>query len=634
MFAGIKLSKNKKKCYFSRVYSFKLYRLLFISALFLGLLPQLASAQQKVVVYYDHAQKMVKEVYYVKDTLSMQLEGPYNAYYTSGALREKGFYHQNKASGYWEYFYESGTPKMRGELREGSNFGHWQYFYENGNLSMEGPIFDGQRQDEWTHYYENGSIKRRGKFLNNRMVGIWNYFYEHQQGNLGALKAQAFYQDGVGNYKEFYPSGALKAEGLYVDGKSEGSWAFFHPDGTVEAKGAYADGVRNGVWVFFHSNGEKAAEGIYKEGLREGDWQFFHENGEVSSKGKMQEGQRDGFWVLYNRWGGYKGEGNFVKGKGEYKEFYESGRLKTIGTIKNDKNEGEWLYYYESGRLEGKAFFENGQGTYIGYYPNGVINMEGEVVDGQRVGVWKMYKKTGELSGFYKVYYENNKPVYKIVEEKSKKKIEASDKPEYRFKVKNFRNFKPKVGEFKALILASNPLASLYGSVPFSVEYYIQERLGYDVQLTYLREPFFQNHNNLADGKEFSQGFSFALKQKFYQPEDKLGMFYYGHELRVSPLMHFVHTGNPDLGNAGTVSREELKLEYSVIFGNRLTQDAGSSGLTLDVFLGLGAGYRFVHRNYRQQDLPKPVFTKNSVSGISVPIRFGFNLGYALNRLK
>lgn len=599
-----------------------------------SLAPLLAQTQRKVVVFYDQAQKVVKEEYYVQDTLSMQLEGPYKAYFMGGALKEKGFYHKNQATGYWEYFYESGTPKMRGELREGSNFGTWQYFYENGNLSMEGPVFDGQRQDEWTYYYENGSIKRRGKFLNNRMVGIWNYFYEHPQGNLGALKAQAFYQDGKGNYKEFYPNGELKAEGLYIDGKSEGLWTFYHINDGIEARGEYIDGLRTGLWEFFHKDGKKSAEGKYREGLREGDWTFFHKNGTISSKGSMQQGQRDGYWVLYNRWGEYKGEGNFVKGEGEYKEFYESGRLKTIGTIKNDKNEGEWLYYYENGRLEGRAFFKAGQGTYIGYYPDGTINMEGEVVDGQRVGIWKMYKKTGELSGFYKVFYENNQPVYKIVDEKLRKEPEGSNKPEYRFKVKNFRNFKAKTGEYKALILATNPLAPLNNSLPVSVEYYIQERLGYDVQLTYLRDPFFITHKSLSVGQEFSSGFSFALKQKFYQPEDKLGMFYYGHEIRVSPLMHFAHTGKPDLGNGGTISMEELKLEYSIIFGNRLTQDAGSNGITLDVFLGLGAGYRFVKKNFRQEALSGPAFTDKSNSGLSVPIRFGFNLGYALNRLK
>ncbi|WP_017732228.1 toxin-antitoxin system YwqK family antitoxin [Nafulsella turpanensis] len=589
---------------------------------------------RKIIVYYDQNQKVVKEIFYVEDTLSMALEGPYSSYYVSGALREKGFYSNNQATGFWEYFYESGNPKMKGELKDGSNFGHWKYYYENGNLSMEGPIFDGQRQDFWTHYYENGSVKRQGKYLNNRMVGIWNYFYESQQGGYGSLKAQAFYEDGKGTYKEFYPNGELKAEGLYIDGKSEGEWIFYHPNGAIEAKGSYLNGTRQGKWVYFHANGEKAAEGVYTDGLREGDWRFYHKNGQLSSEGKMQEGQKDGYWVLYNRWGDYKGEGNFVKGEGEYKEFHQNGRLKTIGMIKDDKNEGEWLYYYPNGRLEGKASFENGRGTYIGYYPDGSKNMEGLVENGQRVEVWKMYKKSGELSGFYKVYYENDAPVYKIVEDKKEKEPEGSDKPEYRFKVTRFRNFEPKIGEFKALILATNPLAPLHGSLPVSVEYYIQERLGYDLQLTYLRKPFFQHHDLVQAGGEYYQGFSFAVKQKFYQPEDKLGMFYYGHEFRVSPIMHFHQTDNPSLGRDGAVSMDELKVEYSVVFGNRITRDAGRKGVTLDVFLGIGAGYRYISKNYAEEELDESVFGNVSQRNFSVPIRFGFNLGYAFNRLK
>ncbi len=606
-----------------------------ISLLFLLLFPLAGRGQsKKVIVYYDNAQKMVKEVYFVEDTISMQLDGPYKAFYASGQLKEKGSYKGNVASGYWEYFYESGNPKMRGELKEGSNFGHWQYFYENGNLSMEGAIFDGQRQDDWTHYYENGSIKRRGKYLNNRMVGIWNYFYENQQGGYGALKAQAFYEDGVGTYKEFYPNGDLKAEGLYVDGKSQGEWTFYHPNGQTEAKGEYKDGLRRGEWTFYHPNGNKAAEGYYRDGVRQGDWEFFHENGNLSSVGKMQEGQKDGYWRLFNRWGDFKGEGNFVKGEGEYKEFYESGKIKTVGAIKNDKSQGEWLYYYENGRLEGRAVFENGRGYYKGYYPDGTVNMEGEIADGQRVGIWKMYKENGDLSGFYKVYYENEKPVYKIINKDNTEQRESTDKPEFRFKVKNFRNFKPQVNEFRALIVATNPVAPFNGSIPVSLEYYIQERLGYDLQLTYIRDPFFTGQKNLDAGKEFAHGFSLALKQKFYQPEDKLGMFYYGHELRASPIEHYHNTGNSTIGENGFISLQELKLEYSVIFGNRLTRDAGKSGFTLDVFLGMGAGYRFVHRNYRQQDLPYSAFANYNTSGISVPIRFGFNMGYALNRLK
>ena len=592
---------------------------------------------KRIQVYYDSDQKLLKEVFFVADTLDMQLEGPYTAYYASGSVKEKGQYSGNIATGFWEYFYESGTPKMQGELKNGSNWGHWKYFFEGGTLSMEGAIFDGKRQGEWIHYFENGSIKRRGKYLDNKKVGIWNYFYESQEGGqYGPLKAQAFYENGVGAYKEFYPNSGLKAEGLYVDGKSEGAWTYYHPNGKPQAKGLYADGVRTGKWQYFHEDGTLSASGSFEDGLRQGRWEYYNNNGTLSSGGQMQEGKKEGYWKLFNQWGEFRGEGNFVKGEGEYKEFYESGRLKTIGTISNDLNQGEWLYYYEDGRLEGRAHFKDGRGPYTGYYPDGSLNMEGEILNGQRVGIWKMYKPSGELSGFYKVYYENEKPVYKIVEDdKPEVSREQTGLPEYRFRVRTFRNFKPQINEFKALIIAANPLALGLGSFPVSVEYYIQERLGYDVHFTFIRRPFFEKHKQIYPNEEYASGFSFALRQKFYQPENNLGMFYYGHEVRVSPVSHFVNlegTGAPD---ADPLQLDELKLEYSVLFGNRLTNDAANKGWTMDVFVGLGVGYRFVNERFPANEaIYKNYFEDIRERSLTVPVRFGVNFGYALNRLK
>lgn len=591
---------------------------------------------KRIEAYYDSDQKLLKEVFYVADTIHMLLEGPYTAYYASGSLKEKGQYANNIATGLWEYYYESGTPKMSGQLKDGANWGHWKYYFESGKLSMEGAIYDGKRQEEWIHYYENGSIKRRGKYLDNKKVGIWNYFYESQEGLYGPLKAQAFYENGTGSYKEFYPNSGVKAEGLYEDGKSEGLWTFYHPNGKPQARGQYVDGVRTGKWEYFHEDGYLTASGTFEEGLRQGRWEFFNPNGTLSSEGVMQEDEKEGYWKLYNLSGEFRGEGNFVKGEGEFKEFYESGRLKATGTIRNDKNEGEWLYYYEDGRLEGKAAFSNGKGYYRGFYPDGTLNMEGEVENGQRVGVWKMYKPSGELSGFYKVYYENDAPVYKIVEDTPQQSRDVADLPEYRYRVRTFRNFKPQINEFKALILATNPLAMPFGSLPVSIEYYVQERLGYDLIFTFIRTPFFEQHTTLPPDEEYAQGFSFALRQKFYQKEDKLGMFYYGHELRVSPISHYMNMLQSDgtLG-ADPLQLDELKLEYSVLFGNRLTRDAARKGLTVDVFLGLGVGYRFINEHFPETEPTyKGYFDRLRDNRLTIPIRIGVNFGYALNRLK
>lgn len=598
--------------------------------------PASAASPKRIEVYYDSDKKLIKEVFWVSDTLKMELEGPYTAYFASGSLKEKGQYAANVAVGFWEYFYESGTPKMKGELKDGANWGHWKYFFENGKLSMEGAIFDGRRQGDWIYYFEGGSIKRRGKYLDNKKVGIWNYFYESQEGSYGPLKAQAFYENGVGTYKEFYPNSGLKAEGLYEDGKSIGAWTYYHANGQPQAKGNYADGLRTGVWEYFHEEGYLAAKGNYDEGQRQGRWEFYNANGSLSSEGEMQEGKKEGYWKLYTQWGDFRGEGNFVKGEGEYKEFHENGRLKTIGTISNDLNQGEWLYYYEDGRLEGRADFIDGRGYYKGYYPNGTLNMEGEVLNGQRIGIWKMYKPDGELSGFYKVFYENEKPVYKIIEDEQKEnEREQTGLPEYRFRVRSFRNFKPQINEFKALIVGCNPVATAFGSFPLSLEYYIQERLGYELQFTFIRKPFFDRHQSLQIGKEHARGFSFALRQKFYQQEDKLGMFYYGHELRVSPVSHYVNVLQAGIISDDPLQLDQLKLEYSVLFGNRLTHDAARKGFTLDVFVGLGVGYVFVNERYESTEPAFSTYFKGLRSeGLSVPVRLGFNIGYALNRLK
>jgi antitoxin component YwqK of YwqJK toxin-antitoxin module len=588
---------------------------------------------KRVEVFYDARQKIPKQIFYVSDTLSMELDGPYSAYYMNGKLKEKGQYQRDTATGYWEYFYENGEPKMKGELKNGSNWGTWTYYFESGSPSMEGPIFDGMRQGDWVHYYESGSVKRKGRYLDNKTVGIWNYFYESPTEKYGSLKAQAFYENGIGSYKEFYPDEGVKAEGLYIDGKSEGNWTYYYKDGTVEASGEFRDGLRNGIWKFYHENGELSATGKYREGIRQGDWKFYNDNGTLSSEGKILNGEKEGFWQVYDQFGEFKGEGNFVKGEGQYKEFYESGKIKTVGTIQNDKFEGEWEYYYENGRLEGKAHFKDGKGYYYGYYPDGTLNMEGEVENGKRVGTWKMYKPGGELSGYYKVFYEENQPVYRIVEEKEPPKEDKSnyDLPGYRFPTRGFRYFRPQINEFKAMIVGTNPFGSLLGNWPLNVEYYIQERLGYELQVSYLRSPFYHRHSPMVIGDTYYQGISVAMRQKFYQPDNKLGMVWFGHELRASPVQYAsaYQAGN---GNYSKAEVESIKMEYSLLIGDRISENSAGKGWTVDVFAGIGIGYQFV--GSISNNAPDGVLSEVRDKNLTLPIRVGFTIGYAFDRIK
>ena len=607
----------------------------FVLCLGLGLQNGYAQKPYRIEVFYDDEQKMPKEVFYVSDTLSMQLNGEYKAFFTNGKLKEQGQYRNDTATGQWSYFYETGQPKMKGELKNGSNWGEWLYYYENGLPSMQGPIYDGKRQGDWTHYYENGSIKRKGRYLDNKPVGIWNYFYESASSGLGSLKAQAFYENGVGTYKEFYPDEGKKAEGLYIDGKSEGEWTYYYKNGKKEAEGFYQDGVRSGKWVFYHQNGKIEAVGEYQNGVRQGEWKYYNDNGTLSSKGQILDDKKEGSWQVYDQFGEFKGEGNFLKGEGEYKEYYENGRVKTVGQISNDKFEGEWLYFFEDGRLEGKAQFTDGKGYYYGYYPDGALNMEGEVENGKRTGTWKMYDPDGNLSGYYKVYYENNQPVYQITakENTSEEEKQNYELPNYRFPTRGFRYFRPQINEFKALIIGTNPLASLMNNWPLSVEYYIQERLGYELRLSYIRNPFYQQHKDLIIGEEYYQGFSVALRQKFYQPDNKLGMVWFGHELRGTPLKStaIYQDSSPDAKRA-TSSVESIRLEYSILVGDRISESPSSKGWTVDFFAGLGIGYQFA--GSIPNSLPENSLTDERENRLTLPIRLGVSFGYAFDRIK
>ena len=50
-----------------------------------------------------------------------------------------------------------------------------------------------------------------------------------------------------------------------------------------------------------------------------------------------------------------------------------------------------------------------------------------------------------------------------------------------------------KFHEYKALIIGYNPLAPLAGVLPFSFEYYLEERLGYELVASYVRNEFMRS---------------------------------------------------------------------------------------------------------------------------------------------
>ncbi len=594
------------------------------------------AAGQGVVVrtFHDQNQSVPKEVYFISDSLSAILNGPYKSYYINGKLEKQGFYKNNLPDSLWTFYYEQGGVKMSGALKDGVNHGLWQYYFENGNLNMAGMIIDAGREENWKYYYENGNIKSEGQYLKDKKNGIWNYFYED-----GPLKAQAYFENNSGKYTEFYPNGKVKAEGINSNGASDKAWVFYYENGKTMAIGNYEKGKRVGPWIFYHENGVKSAEGSYEQGAQEGNWLHFHENGEISSEGSIKDGKKEGYWKFFNKNGVFNADGVFTKDDGKYKEYYESGKIKVEGSIKNGKNHGKWKYYYENGSPEGECEFVNGTGEYTGYHPDGSKKMKGKIANGVNVGIWELYEQDGRLAGYYRPYYEDDKPVYKLVEKDVSDKA-GNTKPAYKYKTYKSRYFDPVINEYNGWIISTNPLSMFLGELPFSLEYYAEERLGYEFQISILRDPFFTSADNVNLNKVFDRGFSVALKQKLYHPEGKLGMFYFGHEVRLTSLNHYANVIDSTFSETNIVYQtnriqsKETRFEYAMFIGDRWMRLFGErsknnyTGFTIDAFIGFGFGYRLYQEKYANKPEYDAVFKDLNTSKFALTPRLGISFGF------
>jgi antitoxin component YwqK of YwqJK toxin-antitoxin module len=604
---------------------------------FLTFFSIISSAQNKrIITYYDNEKKQVKEIYHVLDTDSSVLDGLYKTFYQNGNVKTIGFYTKNQATDYWEYRYQNGNIKMEGIMNNFQPQGYWIYYYESGVKSQEGNMEKGKKNGYWRTYYEQGNLKSEGMYVNNKNEGEWKYYYED-----GALKAKGNFKNGEGLYTEYYTDGKPKAVGKIKDGKGDSTWVYYYPNGSIKAIGKEKNGQKDGEWTYYYENGNQSSIGFYKEGETSGFWRYFYENGKVSSEGLEIKGQREGNWKMYYDNGKQKGEGTFKDGDGTYTEYYDNGKPKVKGYYKKGKHDGLWTYYYEDGTKEGECNYFNGEGWFVGYYKDGAKKMEGFLNNGNKTGVWKLYKQDGSIAGYYKTYYEDNDDKTDSTKKTVKKDSVAKKTISYSPKKKNKSIFyklnklyKPNPLVYKTFILSIEPINLALGNAPLNVEYYYERNWGIEASLIYYQRPLFRSkENQLERQSPFSQGFGYSIAYKKYIPQiDILGMAYLGSEFLQSNINYYARYFVSDFLN--TVPKEailfEQKNQISLLAGNRFMKFYDSPGVTFDMYVALGIGFRSFERNYSNKQYDS--FFQNifiNLDEVYIPYRFGLSVGYA-----
>jgi uncharacterized protein len=595
--------------------------------------------------YYDFEKKFVYKVFqYSIDT--RKSDGEYMQYYPNGTLSAKGQYANGLQDGSWEFFYENSSRKASGKFSNGNREGLWKYHYENGQPKQTGTIRHNIKRGIWKYYYENGRLKSEGELADGTNQGLWKYYRED-----GTEKAFALFRKGKGYYKEFYQTGSIKMEGLIRGDRSDSIWRYYYEQGQLKAIGQERNGLKFGPWKFFHPDGQMMSEGEYLADQEEGEWIYYYPNGQISSKGKLSAGKKQGSWNLYYDSGKFMGGGSFTDGDGKYQEFYDNGKLKIEGKISSGLYEGIWKYYYEDGPLEGECAYLLGEGEYQGYYPDGSRKITGRLKNGQKTGIWRLYDPSGSLSGLYKTYFERpdstrsqslalslplvdkqptdtaKEVVPLVVKDATIRKKRKQVLP-----TQGIQFFKPKINEVRSFILSINPLAPILFQLPVGLEYYMDRRLGYELYTTFYRNPVLSNFQKRLEEEYYTtlrEGISIAVRQKLYLYSRTRGITYLGQEIRYT---YYGYKSSGEVLGADSITRpsffqgHENRVEVSIIVGRRYLTSSGRRGsFTVDIFGGIGVGYRLVN-------LPKieDQFKDIGRNKVAFPLRIGFMVGYLL----
>ncbi len=589
----------------------------------------LGFAQQKKVSQYfedtNNGEKHLEKEYYVSDSTG-KIEGEYAEYFYGGSVKVKGVFKSGVPVGNWQYFFESGNLKKKVAFEQDGKV-VYQYFFENGKLKKEISVKGKQKDGIYNQYFENGNLKLTGWYKEGMKDSLWTEYAES-----GKVVSSATYTKGKGYYKGYFLSGKLKHEGPVYKDWSEGVWKYYYEDGPLLSKGLEMNGIRNGVWQFFYKEGGISSEGEYRLGKPHGEWKYYYKSGKVSSEGNYAEGFRDKTWNLYHEQGGIKAKGEFEKGNGEYVEYYKSGKVRSKGYFKKDVYDSLWTFYYDDGVLEGECNYIDSVGEYKGYYKNGNLKMEGKLKNGERVGIWAFYDEDGNLDGKLKTVYESKHPDLSVVQEPEKDTIVPvkTSLPDIRIRKKTklqkslekIYHFQRKNREFKGVIVGTNPLSILINNeLNLYVERYWQERLGYELNVHYYRTPLLKSFSGVDTAEIHGVGGAVGIKQKLYHQKQPYGMYYYAHELRYGVNKYRTKIGEK------TYSLHHTSYEYTIYVGNRLLGDVHRQGLTMDVYIGSGIGYRQTSRK-DLSDYASGIFEAVRNKPIYIPIRIGGSIGY------
>lgn len=413
---------------------------------FLNIFAQDSLKKGYTVFYYDNGKKSSEGT-----IIDGKPDGYWKTYNETGIIKSEGNRKNFKLDSLWKFYNDSGVVILEINYSEGKKNGIKTTYQEKEKISET--YEDDIKNGATTYYYPDGKVRLIINFIKGKEQGFAKEYaqdgtvitlIEYKSGyvlhreNINRTDKNGLKQ---GSFKEYYPSGILKLEGIYLNDVKNGYFkeydisgnlisvskyvygvlqvnakeiakvdikTDYYPSGKVKAVGSYKNNIPDGVMREYSPEGTITASKIFKDGVVVGD-------GIVDAMGVKQ-----GAWKEYYDSGEIKGEGTYANGLriGVWKYYHKNGKLEQSGKyLKNEKPDGDWKWYHDNGNILREETFENGieTGVMTEYNDTGAVVSKGEYVDGLEEGLWYYHYgdyteegtyKEGRRQGVWKAYYD------------------------------------------------------------------------------------------------------------------------------------------------------------------------------------------------------------------------------------
>ncbi len=306
------------------------------------------------------------------------------------------------------------TILVSGAFEKGKKTNKWLYNYTSGALKLEENFTDGVLNGLSTEFDKNGSVNSIRNYSNDKINGRYEV-YEY-----GKLISFYNYIDDIKNgpYQTFYPDGALKSEGYFIDNDLNYNYNSYWQNGKISRKSKYIEGIETSTTTY-NEKGEIDNDINYKNKTGTFTTNFY--NNTITQVSEFVNGKLNGPFLEKDKLNTPIVEANYINGylNNNYKYYSPLGTLYLGSNYYLGKKNGKTKVHDLVGnlRLEYNNILGVANGKTIQYYNNKAKLSEYTEINDSKEGDHLYYNQKGEL--VLTIGYQNNSPVYYIAKNKT-----------------------------------------------------------------------------------------------------------------------------------------------------------------------------------------------------------------------